>query len=184
MAKIINVDNLHELPDGLKPNELALSMSDTHAFYFTRDTVLSNFNTSTPFKVGDDEFNCSEQYIQMSIADFFKDDQAVKDIKKMTNPLDMKNRGKLVRNFDHDRWMQVCKEKIKPGILAKFSQNEGAKQVLLSTGTRIIAEASPRDKTYGIGIAIHDERRHDANNWGGNLMGQILKDVRDELRIA
>ena len=77
--------------------------------------------------------------------------------------------------------MQVI---LKPGILAKFSQNEGAREVLLSTGTRIIAEASPHDKTYGIGIAIHDEKRHDVNNWGDNLMGQILTDVRDELRTA
>ena len=175
------VDNLHEFIDGLKPNELALSMSDTHAFYFTKDTVLSNFNSETPFKVGNDNFNCSEQYIQMSIADYFKDDQAVKDIKKMTNPMDMKNRGKSVKNYDQERWIQVCKERIKPGILAKFSQNEGAKQVLLSTGTRIIAEASPHDKIYGIGIAIHDEKRHDASNWGDNLMGQILVDVRNEL---
>ncbi len=66
----------------------------------------------------------------------------------------------------------------------KFSQNPDAKALLLSTGTREIAEASPHDKSYGIGIALHDTRRHDMNNWGTNIMGETLKEVRDELKVA
>ncbi len=181
---IFTVDNLHELPDGLKPHQLALNMTDAHAFFFTKDTVLSNFNTETPFKLGEVEYNSSEQYIQKSIAEYFKDDQAVIDIMSMKNPLDMRNRRKTIKGYDRQRWLQVAKEIITPGILAKFSQNEDAKQTLLSTGTRTIAEASPHNKESGIGIAIHDERRHDPKNWGDNLFGKVLMDVRDRLNGA
>ncbi len=121
-------------------------------------------------------------FIQKSIAEYFKDDQAVIDIMSMKNPLDMRNRRKTIKGYDRQRWLQVAKEIITPGILAKFSQNEGAKQILLSTGNCVIAEASPHNKKSGIGIAIHDERRHDERNWGDNLMGKIIMDARDQLK--
>jgi ribA/ribD-fused uncharacterized protein len=38
------------------------------------------------------------------------------------------------------------------GNIAKFSQNERLKTFLLNTGNRVLVEASPRDRIWGIGM--------------------------------
>lgn len=56
--------------------------------------------------------------------------------------------------------------------LAKFSQNEEIKQILLSTGNDTIVEDSPIDSYWGWG----------ANRSGENKLGRILMIVRDVLK--
>ena len=54
---------------------------------------------------------------------------------------------------------------------------------MLETHPRPIAEASPLDLIYGIGLAPDDPLAQDANNWKGeNLLGRVLEQVREELR--
>ena len=44
--------------------------------------------------------------------------------------------------------MSVAEEKIKPGLVSKFSQNQFLKDFLLSTGDNVLVEAS-YDKIWG-----------------------------------
>ncbi len=67
--------------------------------------------------------------------------------------------------------------------MAKFSQNKDLKIFLLSTGNKVLVEASPYDKVWGVGLTKQDENITDPNNWLGiNLLGFALMTVRDMLR--
>ena len=65
------------------------------------------------------------------------------------------------------------------GCLAKFMQNWVERQKLLDTGDSRMAECSPTDKIWAIGLGLKDNRTKDPKNWiGQNLMGQVLENVR------
>ncbi len=69
------------------------------------------------------------------------------------------------------------------GNMLKFSQNEELKNFLLSTNNKILAEASPYDKIWGIGIGQDDKDAYNIDKWKGeNLLGKALMKVREELR--
>ena len=73
----------------------------------------------------------------------------------------------------------LCKRNISG---AKFGQNPELLRFLLSTGNRILVEASPYDRIWGIGM---DRKSPDASNpmkWRGtNLLGFALTQTRNEL---
>jgi ribA/ribD-fused uncharacterized protein len=65
---------------------------------------------------------------------------------------------------------------------AKFGQNPPLRDFLLGTGERVIVEASPTDRIWGIGLAASDERAADPAQWRGlNLLGFALMQARDDL---
>merc|ERR1712129_499836 len=65
----------------------------------------------------------------------------------------------------------------------KFSEDADLKALLLSTGVQVIAEASPRDRVWGIGVSGGDERARDPSQWlGRNIHGRALMQVREYLR--
>ena len=50
------------------------------------------------------------------------------------------------------------------------------------TGSRVLAEVSPRDRVWGIGLAAGDERVGSPERWQGlNLLGFALMEVRHQL---
>ena len=56
-------------------------------------------------------------------------------------------------------------------------------ETLLATGNAILAECSPRDKDWGILLSTSDPEVQDITKWRGeNLLGQVLMEVREELR--
>ena len=85
--------------------------------------------------------------------------------------------------FDSDLWEKTCRTIVKRGVKAKFSQNADILKTLLSTGNALLAECSPYDKKWGIGIDINDPDRFVIAKWKGkNLLGRILMEIREELR--
>ena len=59
-------------------------------------------------------------------------------------------------------------------------QNETLKTYLLSTVGKILVEASPEDRIWGIGMKAGDPGIEDPNNWKGqNLLGYAIMEVRD-----
>jgi predicted NAD-dependent protein-ADP-ribosyltransferase YbiA (DUF1768 family) len=68
------------------------------------------------------------------------------------------------------------------GNIAKFSQNPDMLRQLLATGDRILVEASPLDRIWGIGLRGDDPRASDRASWQGlNLLGEALMRVRATL---
>ena len=58
----------------------------------------------------------------------------------------------------------------------------GAGAFLVGTRTRVLVEASPVDRIWGIGLAQDDERAANPLRWNGtNLLGFALMAVRDRL---
>lgn len=56
---------------------------------------------------------------------------------------------------------------------------------LLSTGNRVLAEASPMDTIWGIGLGNENEKAQNPNTWRGqNLLGFALMEVRDEIKTV
>ena len=99
-----------------------------------------------------------------------------------TDQMTIKRLGRLVKNYDDSVWTERCFQIVVDGNLAKFSQNDDLRQFLLGTGDKIIVEASPKDRIWGIGF---DEFAPEATNpalWNGeNLLGFALMEVRDRL---
>jgi len=58
-------------------------------------------------------------------------------------------------------------------LLAKFAQNEELKQILISTGTKIIVEAA-RDEVWGIGCVEYSSSSNDDDNVNGNEIIIVL----------
>ena len=66
--------------------------------------------------------------------------------------------------------------------MSKFSQNSNLKDILLSTKNKIIAEASPRDKIWGIGLGSKNPNSKNKNEWKGtNILGWALMKARESL---
>ena len=66
--------------------------------------------------------------------------------------------------------------------MAKFAQHPRLAAFLHGTGDRVVVEASPRDRIWGIGLAEDHVDATDPERWKGlNLLGFVLMDVRDAL---
>ena len=67
--------------------------------------------------------------------------------------------------------------------MATFSQKDEIRLVLGHIGERRLAEASPHDPLWGIGLSAHDPRASSPDSWcGQNLLGQALENAREILR--
>jgi ribA/ribD-fused uncharacterized protein len=129
------------------------------------------------------EFNCAEQYMMAVKAEFFKDYVIAERIMNSSDPKKQKALGRMVSGYSDERWNPVARDLTYPGIFAKFDQNEGIKKALLGTGNKIIVEASPLDKKWGVGLAHNDMRIFDQTQWlGTNWLGELLMRARNDLR--
>jgi len=67
-------------------------------------------------------------------------------------------------------------------IAETFRQNPYLKAVLLSTGSRELAEANPYDSYWAIGSSAETAISKNSRWQGNNTIGTILVDVRSLLR--
>ena len=90
--------------------------------------------------------------------------------------------GRLVKNYQDDIWIEHRYQIVLRENLEKFSQNVELKQFLLNTSNKVIVEASPYDKIWGIGLSADDENAEKPLQWKGlNLLGFALMGVRKQL---
>lgn len=69
------------------------------------------------------------------------------------------------------------------GLMTKFTQNVELREKLISTGSAVLVEASPKDKVRGIALSADDPDALDMNKWKGeNLLGFALMAVSDEFK--
>jgi len=134
-----------------------------------------------PSREGD--FTCAEQFMMAEKALLFGDHEAYDQIMKESSPRKMKQLGRMLRNFDADRWAAECERIVTRGSLAKFAQNPDLRALLLGTGDKIIVEASPLDTIWGIGLGPdHPDAVHPGRWRGQNLLGKCLMCARSLLR--
>lgn len=134
------------------------------------------------FEVEGTTYYCAEQYMMAEKARVFGDEEIRQQILSSSDPKEMKALGRLVKNFDVEKWNDVAGDIVVMGNFHKFKQNPRLLDFLLSTGEKVIVEASPYDTIWGIGMKESDLGITDPSNWKGtNLLGFALMEVRDRI---
>ena len=135
------------------------------------------------FEVDGVKYHTTEQYMMASKARLFGDDEVLNEIMEAPTPFEYKNLGRKIRGFVANVWDANKYDIVVKGNKAKFSQNPAKKEFLLSTGDSIIAEASPYDTVWGIGLGREDAQKGGVEQWKGeNLLSCALMDMRDWLK--
>ncbi|MEZ5045040.1 MAG: NADAR family protein [Saprospiraceae bacterium] len=136
------------------------------------------------FKVEEINYKTAEHWMMAEKARLFKDDESLEKILKSNTPGEAKQLGRSVKNFELPEWESKKYEIVKLGNQYKFEQNDFLKSYLLGTKDRILVEASPYDKIWGIGMNESEEGIENPRNWKGeNLLGFAIMEVRDELGL-
>ena len=128
----------------------------------------------------------AEQFMMAGKARCMGDDKTLQLIMKSKDSAQCKALGRKISPWDQDKWDNAKEDIVFQGNLAKYGQNEDLKKELLRFDhKKLFVEASPYDRIWGIGLAVHDEKADDQKNWEGtNLLGNILTKVRGELLKA
>lgn len=131
----------------------------------------------TEFEENDVWFNCSEQYMMAKKALLFGDYEVYEKIMKTDSPKNMKALGRKIKGFDPKLWNNHRYEIVLCGNMLKFGYDAELLEKLQETGDAIIAEASPYDKIWGIGMK--KRKGLTEKDWcGDNLLGKVLMEVR------
>lgn len=135
------------------------------------------------FIIDDVEYKTAEHYMMAEKARLFNDKEIVNQILHCNHPMEVKKLGRKVKNFDPKIWDDNKYKIVKKGNYYKFLQNTSLKEFLVNTNTRVLVEASPRDRIWGIGMGQNNENASNPNLWRGhNLLGFVLMEVRDLLK--
>lgn len=145
-------------------------------------TCLSQWWQS-PFTVDGVEYTTAEHWMMASKARLFDDAEAERKALQAPNPALAKKAGRLVRDFDDAVWERERFAIVVEGSVHKFAAHTDLREFLLGTGDRVLVEASPVDRIWGIGMAETDEGADDPRRWRGpNLLGFALMEARERLR--
>ncbi|UOZ10427.1 NADAR family protein [Amycolatopsis sp. WQ 127309] len=136
----------------------------------------------SPFVVDDVRFATAEHHMMWRKAKLFGDDEVAAQVLAAVHPKQAKDFGRRVRRFDEATWVACRREIVVDGNVAKFAQHPDLGRYLTGTGDRVVVEASPVDRVWGIGLAADDPRTGNPRGWRGlNLLGFALADVRAQL---
>ncbi|GAA6138020.1 NADAR family protein [Arenicella sp. 4NH20-0111] len=140
---------------------------------------------TSPFNEGENQFATAEHCMMYGKAKLFGDTDAMEKALQAKNPGAVKAVGRSVKGFDQVVWNENKFDLVVKANLAKFSSNDELKAFLISTGKRVLVEASPVDKIWGIGLAEDNDAAQNPNLWKGeNLLGFALMEVREQLQNA
>ncbi|MEV0600709.1 NADAR family protein [Streptomyces sp. NPDC050315] len=135
-----------------------------------------------PFEVDGVRYATAEHWMMAGKARLFGDRQALQRVLRAGHPKQAKDAGRAVLGFDEETWQRHRYALVVRGSLHKFGQDAALRDYLLGTGQRVLVEASPLDRIWGIGLAADDERAADPARWRGlNLLGFALMEARQRL---
>lgn len=139
----------------------------------------------SPFVVDGLTYPTAEHWMMAGKARLFEDAEAEKRALAAKSPAQAKKEGRLVRGFDEETWQRERFGIVVEGSVHKFASEPGLRSFLLNTGERVLVEASPMDRVWGIGLAADDEAATDPQRWRGpNLLGFALMEARERVRAA
>ena len=137
----------------------------------------------SPFVVDGVTYATAEHWMMAGKARLFGDTEAERRVLAADHPSVAKKEGRLVRGFDEAAWERERFGIVVEGSVHKFGTDDALRSFLLGTGERVLVEASPVDRVWGIGLAATDEGALDPERWRGpNLLGFALMEARDRLR--
>jgi ribA/ribD-fused uncharacterized protein len=137
---------------------------------------------SQKFTIDGIEYPTAEHYMMAEKARLFNDKIAEEKILNSNSPGSAKKIGREVLGFNQSVWEDNRMKIVIKGNFEKFNQNPELKKYLLNTKKRILAESSPVDKIWGIGLDKTSEFAPIPVKCRGlNLLGFALMEVRDML---
>lgn len=137
-------------------------------FYRESDNYgcFSNFSKH-PVEIDGNIWKTSEHYFQ---AMKFAGTSAEEKIRNASSPTIAKKLGRKYKL--RSDWEQIKDNIMYKVVLAKFSQNENIRRVLLNTNNATLIEHTANDSYWGDG----------GDGTGKNMLGKILMKVRKELK--
>ncbi|MFI8522083.1 NADAR family protein [Streptomyces sp. NPDC085481] len=136
----------------------------------------------SPFVVEGVRYATAEHWMMAEKARLFGDAEAERAALEAGSPAAAKKAGRLVRGFDDAVWERERFGIVVRGSVHKFASDDALRGFLAGTGSRVLVEASPLDRIWGIGLAADDPRAKDPDRWRGlNLLGFALMGARAEL---
>ncbi|MFC9301253.1 NADAR family protein [Streptomyces albidoflavus] len=137
----------------------------------------------SPFTVAGIRYETAEHWMMAGKARLFGDAKAERRALDAATPAEAKIAGRLVQGFDEAVWNEARFALVTEGSTHKFASDPALRAFLVGTGERVLVEASPLDRIWGVGLARDDERIGDPGRWRGlNLLGFALMGARDRLR--
>lgn len=137
----------------------------------------------SPFTVDGVEYATAEHWMMAAKARLFGDAEGERRVLAAGHPSEAKKAGRLVRGFDEEVWRRERFGIVVEGSVHKFAAHGELRSFLLDTGERVLVEASPVDREWGIGLAADAEGADDPVRWRGpNLLGFALMEARGRLR--
>ena len=169
--------------------EVEIEQTTTGPLFFWKPTpkngpnaCLSNWFLCSFEDTDGQKFSNAEQYMMYHKAIVFNDTQKQAEILACSDPRQIKALGRHIKNFDSEFWDKISEDIVFQGCIFKFTQNKDLKQFLISTGNRLLVEASPYDNIWGIGLNELDAIDIPIEMWPGkNLLGKCLTRVRSLL---
>lgn len=144
-------------------------MAEPIKFYSTADAYgeFSNF-AAYPIAIGKKKWPTTEHYFQ---AMKFVGKSEQEEIRKAKSPMLAARMGRDRKRKLRRDWESAKVNVMREAVLAKFSQHEELRDLLLETGDAKIVEHTANDDYWGDG----------GDGKGKNMLGRILMDVRESL---
>ena len=154
--------------------------SDEYVAFWRNNTPFSNFYKQ-PFTYKGHKLQYSEQGFMLEKAELF-DKSKIPLIVAAKRPEQVKAIGRSVENYDDEVWKAHRYQAMVDVLKSKF-QHPTLRAILLDTGDRVLVEASPYDRVWGVGLTEDDPNIFNPEAWQGtNLLGRALMEVRESLK--
>jgi ribA/ribD-fused uncharacterized protein len=135
------------------------------------------------FDVDGVRYASAEHFMMAEKARLFRDEEMLAKILESKTPADAKAFGRKVRNYEDEAWGRARLDAVARGNMAKFGAHGDLCAFLLETGDKVLVEASPRDRVWGIGMGASNPDARNPQRWRGlNLLGFALMTARESLR--
>jgi hypothetical protein len=131
------------------------------------------------FEIEGHRYSSAEHFMMAQKAHLFGDHEIRDRILLAPGPSVAKQLGRQVRGFDEPTWAESRFAIVVRGNLAKFQQHPALAAFLAGTEDRVLVEASPSDRIWGIGMVADAPDADKPEKWRGlNLLGFALMEVR------
>ena len=151
-----------------------MTVTDTHVLFW--GGVLSNF-----YRVDGDPGRTSEKIFMINKAVTFNDKVSFEKINACNDPMQCKMLGRKVKGYKQEVWDQRRYPAMMNALLWKYGGCEKFRDTMTDTGNKIIVEASPDDRIWGIGFSEADAMDNESD-WGLNLLGKCLMELRERVK--
>lgn len=141
-------------------------------------SIFSNF-FFMPIRYKGIKFPTTEHAFMWEKANYFDDKIIANMILDIPHPNGAKSLGREIKNYNDKEWSKVRYDYMLEVNRVKWKM---LKDVLVLTENKIIVEASPTDRIWGVGLSQENPKILDQSNWlGENLLGKVIMQIRDEL---